>query len=82
MRVETVRMSSKGQIVIPQDVREELYAKEGTLFAVIGSKDTVVLKKIETPSKEQLVKDLKKIATQAKKKLQQKGFSEADLQAK
>ena len=82
MSVETVRMSSKGQIVIPQDVREELYATEGTLFAVVGNKDTVILKKIETPSKEQLIKDLKNIAKQAKAKLQQKGFSEADLQAK
>ena len=82
MSLETVRMSSKGQIVIPQDIREELYATEGTLFAVVGSKDTVILKKIETPSKEQLMKDLKTIAKQAKIKLQQKGFSERDLQAK
>ena len=82
MSLETVRMSSKGQIVIPQDIREELYATEGTLFAVVGSKDTVILKKIETPSKEQLMKDLKTIAKQAKIKLQRKGFSERDLQAK
>ena len=45
MTIETVRMSSKGQIVIPQDVREELHAHTGTVFAVMGSKDAIVLRK-------------------------------------
>lgn len=82
MAVETVRMSSKGQIVIPLDVREEIQAAEGTVFAVIGSKDTVVLKKITTPSKEELIKELESVAKKAKKKLQEKGITEANLREK
>jgi len=82
MSVETVKMSSKGQIVIPQDVREELHAHTGTVFAVVGSKDTIVLKKIATPSKEDLIKELGVFAKKAKKKLQKKGITEKDLQAK
>ena len=82
MTVETIKMSSKGQIVIPQDVREELHAHAGTVFAVVGTKDTIVLKKIATPSKEDLIKDLGLFAKKAKKKLQSKGFTEKDLQAK
>lgn len=82
MTVETVKMSSKGQIVIPQDVREELHAHTGTVFAVVGSKDTIVLKKIATPSKEELIKELGVFAKIAKKKLQSKGITEKDLRAK
>jgi len=82
MTVETVRMSSKGQIVIPLDVREELHADVGTVFAVVGTKDTIVLKKISTPSKEDLLNDLETFAKKAKKKLQSKGFNERDLQNK
>jgi AbrB family looped-hinge helix DNA binding protein len=82
MTVETVKMSSKGQIVIPQDVREELHAHAGTVFAVVGTKDTIVLKKIATPSKEDLIKDLSLFAKRAKKKLQSKGFSEKDIQTR
>lgn len=82
MNVETTKMSSKGQVVIPQDIREGLHAEEGTVFAVVGSRDTVVLKKIVTPSKEELIKSLGSIAKQAKNKLQKKGFTEQDLQAK
>ena len=72
-------MSSKGQIVIPQDIREELNAKEGTVFAVIGSKDTIVLKKIEMPSKHVLIKELAAIAKEGKKRLEQKRIKESDI---
>ena len=82
MNVETVRMSSKGQIVIPQDVRKEIHVDEGTIFAVVGTKDTIILKKITTPSKEELIKDLEFFAKNAKMKLHTKGFTEKDLQAK
>ena len=51
MAVETVKMSSKGQVVIPQHIRDELHVHEDSVFAVIGSKDSPVLEKIETPSK-------------------------------
>lgn len=82
MSVETVRMSSKGQIVIPQDVREELQVDEGSVFAVVGSKDTIILKKITTPSKEELINGLESFAKKAKIKLQSRGIREKDLQAK
>jgi len=81
MNVETIRMSSKGQIVIPQDIREEINVNEGTIFAVVGTKDTIILKRIITPSKEDLIKDLGFFAQKAKLKLQNKGITEKDLHA-
>ncbi len=80
--METIKMSSKGQIVIPQNIRNDLNAKEGTIFAVIRSSDTVILKKVVMPSKEDLIRDLKKMAKEGKKHLQAKGFTEADLRSK
>ncbi len=82
MNVETIRMSSKGQVVIPQDIREEVHVDEGTLFAVVGTGDTIILKKIVTPSKEELIKYLGFFAKKATAKLQSKGVTEIDLQAK
>jgi len=79
MSVGTVRMSSKGQIVIPQDIREEINADEGTIFAVTGSKDTVILKKISTPSKDELIKQLRTLAKEGKSRLQGKGIREEDI---
>ncbi len=79
MVVEMIKMSSKGQIVIPQDIRAEIHASEGTIFAVVAGKDSVVLKKIQTPSKEDLIRDLKEIAKEGKKRIEKKGIKEADI---
>jgi len=78
-KVELTKLSSKGQIVIPQDIRDELQADEGTVFAVVGSKDTIVLKKVETPSKEKLIRELEAIAKESRKKLESKGIKESDF---
>ncbi|MFH0701787.1 MAG: AbrB/MazE/SpoVT family DNA-binding domain-containing protein [Candidatus Woesearchaeota archaeon] len=62
MGVETIKMSSKGQIVIPQTIRDALSAIEGTLFAVVHSGEAIILKKISTPSQEELFGELGNIA--------------------
>jgi AbrB family looped-hinge helix DNA binding protein len=79
MEVETVKMSSRGQVVIPLDIREGLHAREGTVFAVMGSKDTVILKKIEKPSKEALIRELTVIAKEGRRRLEKKGIKESDI---
>ena len=79
MEMETTKMSSRGQVVIPENVRAVVSASEGTLFAVVGSRDTIVLKKIGMPSKEALIKDLEKIAQDGRKRLESKGLKESDI---
>ena len=39
----TTKLSSKGQVVIPDDVRKRLKLKTGTQFVVIGEDDVVIL---------------------------------------
>jgi AbrB family looped-hinge helix DNA binding protein len=45
----TTKLSSKGQVVIPEEIRENLHLKEGDQFVVIGRGDTVILKAITPP---------------------------------
>ena len=49
-RIATTKMSSKGQVVIPEDVRVALGLEAGSQFVVIGEGDVVVLKKIAPPA--------------------------------
>jgi len=79
MHVETAKMSSKGQLVIPLSARQEIGVEEGTLFAVVAFGDTILLKKMEKPSGEQLWKDLDRIAQEGRKRLEAKGFTEKDI---
>jgi AbrB family looped-hinge helix DNA binding protein len=46
----TARMSSKGQIVIPEDIRKRLNLVTGSQFVVMGENDVVILKTISPPS--------------------------------
>jgi AbrB family looped-hinge helix DNA binding protein len=51
------RLSSKGQIVIPKELRDQMDLHEGQLFALYGKDDTLVARRIETPTRKEL-KDL------------------------
>lgn len=46
----TTRMSSKGQVVIPEAVRTRLHLEAGAQFVVVGEDDVVILKSIQRPS--------------------------------
>jgi len=50
MRPSTTKMSSKGQVVIPEEIRERLGLTPGTQFVVVGDRDVVILKALSAPS--------------------------------
>jgi AbrB family looped-hinge helix DNA binding protein len=58
---QLTKASSKGQIVIPTNIREKLGVKEGSVFAITAKKDMVVLKKLDTKMKAEDLKTLKLI---------------------
>jgi AbrB family looped-hinge helix DNA binding protein len=47
--IATTKLSSKGQVVIPEEIRKQLGLKEGDQFVVVGQDDTVILKSIKKP---------------------------------
>jgi AbrB family looped-hinge helix DNA binding protein len=54
--ISTTRMSSKGQVVIPEEIREKLGLHAGTQFAVLGAKGMVILRPLNPPSLEEFKK--------------------------
>ena len=62
----TTRMSSKGQVVIPEDVRKALGLEVGAQFIVMGDGDTIVLKRIAVPAKSELRAMIGKVRSQAR----------------
>src|SRR4030043_1240749 len=53
----TTRMSSKGQVVIPKEIRDRLGLRSGTQFVVVGDRDVVILKAISAPSMKEFDRD-------------------------
>ena len=70
---DIITMSSKGQIVVPKDLRQEMKIDAGTNFVIFGKDDTLILKKIDVPRAEAVFKKIHKWGTQLAKK---KGWKE------
>ena len=66
--VELVTMSSKGQIVVPKELRESLGLAKGANFAIFGKEDTLILKKVDVPSAKEAFAKIHKWGTQLAKK--------------
>ncbi len=45
--IEVVNLSSKGQLVIPKDMREEMRLNPKDKFVLVSDKDTIILKKLQ-----------------------------------
>ena len=56
--MEIARISSKGQIVIPLKIRNEMGINQGSVMAIEKINDVVVIKKMNTDLLEQFKKSL------------------------
>ena len=65
--IEVTKLSSKGQVVLPQAIRDRLRLAAGAKFVVIGEGDVVILKKLEVPAREQLKQLLKESRAYARR---------------
>lgn len=75
--IETTRMSSKGQVVIPGDIRKRLGLKPGSQFVVVGEKDTVILKTISPPA----MQEFDSLIAQARRQASRAGLRRSDVKA-
>ncbi len=73
--VATTKMSSKGQIVIPEEIRNALHLKAGTKFVVVGEGDVVVLKTITPPS----LTEFKEMILKAREAAYEAGMTPEDI---
>jgi AbrB family looped-hinge helix DNA binding protein len=73
--VATTKMSSKGQVVIPEDIRKRLNLQTGAQFVVVGDKDVVILKSITPPS----LDEFDTLIADARKKGTQTGLKKSDI---
>jgi AbrB family looped-hinge helix DNA binding protein len=73
--IATTKLSSKGQVVIPEDIRERMGLKEGDQFVVLGQGDVVILKTLNPPP----LKDFTSMIAEARSSAKKSGLTKADL---
>jgi AbrB family looped-hinge helix DNA binding protein len=75
--VATTKMTSKGQVVIPEAIRKQLKLRAGSRFVVVGENDVVILKTISPPAME----DFDRLIADTRKKGRLGGIKPSDLTA-
>ena len=73
--IEITKISSRGQIVIPQEIRERLGLEEGDFILFTNQEDSVSLKKIEIPK----IKSWKEATSPFKNAARKSGFRKEEL---
>lgn len=71
----TTTLSSKGQVVIPEEIRERLGLKAGVQFVVLGDKDVVIFKILQPPTP----RDFATLVQQARQVAKRTGMRRGDL---
>lgn len=74
-KVSTTKLSSKGQVVIPEEVRKRLGLKTGDPFIVIGEDDVIILKSIASPS----MKDFNHLIQNARQQAKMTRMKRSDI---
>jgi len=65
--VATTKMSSRGQVVIPESVRTQLGLEPGVEFVVLGQDDVVLFKVLTPPSTTEYAQLKRKLRQQARR---------------
>jgi len=74
--MEVVNLSSKGQLVIPKSMRDEMNLSPKDKFILVNDKDTILLKKLEEEEVKSKMRSLIKVFTEEFKKA---GLKQKDL---
>lgn len=71
----TTKLSSKGQVVIPEEIRNRLGLEPGVQFVVVGDRDVVILKVLQAPD----LSEFDELASRARKAAKRAGLKKRDV---
>ena len=71
----TTTLSSKGQVVIPEEIRARLGLKTGAQFVVVGDRDVVIFRVLEPPA----MKEFTALVARARRAAKQAGLKRSDV---
>lgn len=80
MEIEITKMTSKGQVVIPQDIRIRKKMIDGEKFIVYDSDDSIILKRVSNLEKAKDTRELEKAFSSMWAVAKSRGVGEKDVQ--
>ena len=75
--VTTTKLSSRGQVVIPESIRRRMRLKAGVRFVVANNADAIVLRPITAPS----LDEFDSLIAKARRAAREAGLRRSDVSA-
>jgi AbrB family looped-hinge helix DNA binding protein len=74
--IDFTKMSSRGHIVVPKNIRDVLHLQSGERFMIFANGDTLILKKIQKP----LDADIDEMFAESQRLAKEKGLKPEDVE--
>ena len=77
--VMTTRMSSKGQVVLPEALRQMYGWQSGTAFTILAYKGSIIMQPLKTPTEEEVAAEFEDAFEEARRLAKDAGMTPMDV---
>ncbi len=78
-KVMTTKMSSRGQVVLPEALRQMYGWESGTAFTVLVYKGSIIMQPLKTPTAEEISAEFEDAFAQARQQAKDAGMTPLDI---
>ena len=77
--VMTTQMSSKGQVVLPEALRQMYGWESGTAFTILAYKGSIIMQPLKTPTDEEIAAEFEEAFAESRRQAKDAGMTPMDL---
>ena len=78
-KVMTTKMSSKGQVVLPEALRQMYGWDSGTAFTIIAYKGSILMQPLRTPTDDEIAAEFEEAFAEARRQAEVAGMTPMDI---
>jgi bifunctional DNA-binding transcriptional regulator/antitoxin component of YhaV-PrlF toxin-antitoxin module len=78
-KVMTTKMSSKGQVVLPEALRQMYGWESGTAFTILAYKGSIIMQPLKTPTEEEIASEFESAFREARQQAKAAGMTPMDI---
>ena len=77
--IMTTKMSSKGQVVLPEALRQMYGWESGTAFTIIAYKGSIIMQPLKTPTDEEIAAEFEEAFAESRRQAMDAGMTPMDI---
>ena len=78
-KVMTTKMSSKGQVVLPEALRQMYGWQSGMAFTILAYKGSVIMQPLKTPTDDEIAAEFEEAFAEARRQAEEAGMTPVDI---